>query len=122
MRRSLQILLVLLFAVRSFVPAGFMLQASPVDGQMQVVICTASGAKTISMDADGTPVPDAPGSASENCPFAAASIIAFPVETIPTLATEVRYAAIAYRLTADLYRATPKPHDLSARGPPAAGA
>lgn len=122
MRRSLQILLVLLFAVRSFVPAGFMLQASPVDGQMQVVICTASGAETISLDADGTPVPNVPGSASESCPFAAASAIAFPVEAIPTLATDVHYASVVYRLTADLYRATPKPHDLSARGPPAAEA
>ena len=44
MRRYLNLLIGLAFAVRSLLPVGFMLAASPVaDGMPQIVICTGHG-------------------------------------------------------------------------------
>jgi hypothetical protein len=58
-RRFLTPLFILAFALRALVPAGFMLAPSAV-GEMTVVLCTGHGPQTITLDADGKPVPATP--------------------------------------------------------------
>lgn len=119
MRRGLHILLIMLFAVRALVPVGFMLQASASDGGMTIVICTASGPQTLAANSEHSPLQDdSDGDTNGMCPFANMPAAVHADNAVPSLAVQVRYAAVVYRLTIDLYRATPKPHDLSARGLP----
>lgn len=117
MRRALLIVLMATFAVRSLLPVGFMLQS--VDGYFEVAICTESGLQRIILDANGEQVPVQPdGSVSDKCPFALAGSPLIAASQAPSLPTTVRYAAVAYRVAVDLFAADPKPHELSARGPP----
>ena len=61
---ALKLLIVLavfvVFAVRSLVPPGFMLEAD-VEGAMQIVICTSSGPELKWLTADGGLADEAPG-------------------------------------------------------------
>lgn len=119
MRRVLLIALMVTFAVRSLLPAGFMLQPVEAHGLAEIVICTGTGLGKITLDANGKPVPVQPdGTASDKCPFALAGSPLIAASQAPSLPTTVRYAAVAYRVAVDLFAADPKPHELSARGPP----
>jgi hypothetical protein len=120
MRRWLSLILLVVFAARSFVPAGFMLEASSTgDGTMTMVICTGEGTQMISVDADGKPIPPKPAHADTSiCPYSASGTAALAAFEPLTLEAQAYEAAVTYRLTAQIYRATPKPGATSARGPP----
>jgi hypothetical protein len=113
-------MLVLMLAVRSLLPAGFMLQPSVAgDGTLAVVICTGHGPQTVTLDADGKPIPAKSQSADASlCAYASTGAVAPGDGAPPTLATEAHYAAVTYRITRELFRADPKPGATSARGPP----
>jgi hypothetical protein len=120
MRRWLSLILLVVFAARCLVPAGFMLEASSSgDGTMTMVICTGQGTQMISVDADGKPIPPKPAHADSSlCPYSASGTAALAAIEPLTLEAQVYEAAVAYRLTAQIFRATPKPGATSARGPP----
>ena len=60
MRSLLTSLIVLLLALRSLLPVGFM-PAVSTEGAMTIVICDASGGRHVIVDRNGTPLsPDAP--------------------------------------------------------------
>ncbi|HML31022.1 MAG TPA: hypothetical protein PKE16_19690 [Hyphomicrobium sp.] len=120
MRNYLILLIGLAFAVRSLLPMGFMLTASPDDGGIpQIVICTGHGPQSWVLDDKGVPHP-AKSSADQQttCPYAPAGAVAVGHEAPQLLAHTVRYAAVTYALTSEIFRATPKPGTQYARGPP----
>ncbi len=120
MRGWLNLLIAVVFAVRSLVPVGFMLAASPDHGgRLSIVICTGHGPQSLILDDKGVPVPaKAPAADKAQCPYAPAGAVAAGDEAPLLLAQTVRYAAVAYRITSELYRATPRAGAQSARGPP----
>ncbi len=124
-RHILGFLAIAAFAVRSLMPAGFMLEVA--HGKttsllgLEVVICTGHAPNT---HTDATHVPSSPqpkksGTSSDLCPYAAAGTTGNVASAPDTLETTVRYAEVVYALTAQVFAATPLPGPLSARGPPA---
>lgn len=67
----------LLFALRAFIPVGFMPDPAALQaGRLEIVICTPSGLQTVAVDAAAKPVdPEGGGtqdkSAATECPFQA---------------------------------------------------
>jgi len=122
MRRLVGLLLIVLFAARSLLPAGFMLETATGDDLIHVVICTGSGAKTVTLDADGEPVPAKPAS-SENgtCAFAAAVYAGLVGDGAPVVSVGLHYAAVAYATPERPHMAAINAGSASARGPPAIG-
>jgi hypothetical protein len=120
MRRYLNLLIGLAFAVRSLVPVGFMLAPSPDhSGSLQIVICTGHGPQSFVLDEKGVPQPVKSSSADKNtCPYAPVGAVTADNNTPHLLSHTVRYAAVAYAITSEIFRATPKPGAQSARGPP----
>ncbi len=74
-------LLLSLFVLRALVPVGYMPDFSAVaQGVFKVVICSASGAKTLTVDADGHEVPSKSDlSHDQPCAFAGLTKFATPV-------------------------------------------
>ena len=74
MSRALTRLIVCCVLLRALIPAGFMpVPAVAQDGIFSIVICTADGFSTITVDGNGDPVdPDHGGDApaKDHCPFA----------------------------------------------------
>jgi len=122
MRRSLNWLIVIAFAVRSLLPVGMMLTAAHEAGGLpQIVICTGHGPLTLTLDEKGVPRPaKAPASDKTTCPFSSAGSVAVTDKAPALLADTVRYAAVSYRITSEIFRATPRAGAQSARGPPVA--
>lgn len=120
MRRWLSLIMLVVFAARCLVPAGFMLEASANgDGTMTMVICTGQGTQLISLDADGKPMPPKPAHADNGlCAYSASGTTALASDEPLALETQVYAAAVTYTLAAQISRATPKPGATSARGPP----
>jgi Protein of unknown function (DUF2946) len=120
MRRWLSLMMLVVFAARCLVPAGFMLEASSSgDGTMTMVICTGQGTQMISVDADGKPLSPKPAHIDNGlCAYSASGTAALASFEQLNLETQVYQAAVTYRLTAQIFRATPKPGATSARGPP----
>lgn len=119
-RTPFNILLVIVLALRSLLPAGFMVQASDAaDGALQIVICTSAGERLLSVDGDGkAPAPKPHHADSGLCPFASAGAAALAAAAPQSLASEAEFAAVTYTLAAALFAETPKPGATSARGPP----
>jgi hypothetical protein len=120
-RAVVNIVLLAVLALRSLLPTGFMVQASH-DGNLpfEVVICTSSGMKLVTMDDEGKPAPSKPQHVDNGlCPFAASGAAAVAAAEDRSLARTVTYAAVTYTLAAALFAETPKPGATSARGPPA---
>lgn len=120
-RVAVTVILVLVLAVRSLLPAGFMLQASDASsGKLEVVICTSAGIKHVTLDEGGTPVAPAKSQYLDHgiCPYAGAGALALGSADFLSLATQVEYAAVAYALAVSQFAETPKPGAVSARGPP----
>jgi Protein of unknown function (DUF2946) len=116
-RRRLALLLIVTVALRSLVPTGFM--PASVGGEMTIVICTGHGPQTLALDAQGKPAPHKPQHSHETlCPYASAGAVTLGAGVPVPLALQVRYAAVSYRITRDLFRAAPAPGATSARGPP----
>jgi hypothetical protein len=120
MVRLLNLLILLMFAARSVLPAGVMLAAGP--GQaapVQIVICTGHGLQTLVLDEQGVPRPSTPSAGDKTtCPFAPIGAVTTADDAPRPLALTVRYAAITFAITAELFREVPKAGPNSARGPP----
>jgi hypothetical protein len=119
MPRCVNLLLVIAFAVRSLLPVGFMLASTPGDSGVQIIICTGHGPQSWTLDERGVPHPaKSTSDAKSNCPYA--PVAAVDAHAPHLLVHSVRYAAVTYAITSELFRATPKPGAQSARGPLAA--
>lgn len=116
--RLIKLLCAIALAVNALIPAGFMLTRAQGSDGITVVICTGSGPQTILIDSDGQQVPDNQKSGNKRCDYATSGALALADDPPLRLAAEVLYAAIAYRVERQVFRATPKPGALSARGPP----
>ncbi|HVZ05006.1 DUF2946 family protein [Hyphomicrobium sp.] len=121
MRRCFNLLIGLAFALRSLLPVGFMLAATPGHaGELQIVICTGHGPANLTLDANGVPQPQkSPTSAKDICPYSSAGAVAVNHATPHLLVRAVSYASLTYRIAREHFRATPQPRAHSARGPPA---
>ena len=121
MHRYVNILIVFAFAVRSLLPMGLMLAVAPDhSGAVQIVICTGHGPQSFTLDAEGVPQPaKAPAADKSTCPYAPVGAVAVNHEAPHLLSHTVRYAALTYAITTEIFRATPKPGAQFARGPPA---
>lgn len=120
-RTAVNIIVLLVLALRSLLPAGYMVQASDATaGSFEIVICTGSGTQLMTVGEDGTPLPASKSQHLEKglCAFAAAGAVALNSEAPHSLASEVEFAAVSYTLAAALFAETPKPGATSARGPP----
>lgn len=118
-RAAITIVLLAVLALRSLLPAGFMVQAAEASGAFEIVICTSSGTKLLTVDADGKTVPSKPQHVDNGlCPFAAAGAVALAASEPKSLAGEAEYAAVTYSLAVAQFAETPKPGAASARGPP----
>jgi hypothetical protein len=110
-------LLLVVFALRALVPPGYMPELSALSkGVLKVVICTASGTKTV--DADE---PDHPNPAPHHDqPCAFAGLVAFDVPQLEPVAVQnavARSAGLIAPLAVSLPPARAGPI-LGSRGPP----
>lgn len=121
LRRPITVILLLVLAARSLLPAGFMVQSSDAasGSGFEIVICTASGPKVLSDGDQGPVTPTKTQHVKDGlCAFAAASAAALVASPDPSLASEIAFAAVTYTLAAAQFAETPKPGAASARGPP----
>lgn len=120
MGRFLNLLIGFAFAVRSLLPVGFMLAATPGHpGDIAIVICTGHGPLNLVLDDKGVPRPaKTPTSGKNICPYAPVGAVAVNHATPHLLVRTVNYASLTYRATRERFRATPRPGAQSARGPP----
>jgi hypothetical protein len=118
-RRIFTQLFVLALALRSLVPAGFMLAPSAVDGgRVTIVICTGHGPQPLDVDGSGKPLPSKPSASDHGlCPFAASCPIV-PLCEETTLSAQA-VAASSARLPGKAQLVLAR-HELPApaRGPP----
>jgi hypothetical protein len=107
-------------AVRSLLPAGFMLQtAASGDGSIEIVICTGHGAERITLDADGKPTKPEPAKSDAGlCPYAASAPVALAIDQPAPFLTPAGSTGIAHTHATELARAERLPGATSARGPP----
>jgi hypothetical protein len=111
----------MMLAVRSLLPAGFMLQtAASGDGSIEIVICTGHGPQKITLDADGKPTQPQPAKsdAGRICPYAASASVALGVDQPAPLATPASITNVAYAHPEQFAPAERLPGASSARGPP----
>jgi hypothetical protein len=118
MSRLFNLMICLTFAVRSLLPAGFMLAAAPDHSGLQIVICTGHGPQRLALDDKGVPRPAKPANDKTICPYAPVGAVNVDHSAPHLLAQTVRYASVTYAITTEMFRATPKPGAQSARGPP----
>jgi hypothetical protein len=120
MGRFLNLLIGFAFAVRSLLPVGIMLAATPGDpGDISIVICTGHGPLNVVLDDKGVPQPaKKPVSGKDICPYAPVGAVAVDHSTPHLLVRTVNYASLTYRAARERFRATPRPGAHSARGPP----
>lgn len=73
-------LLVATVVLRALVPVGFMPDLSRLaSGTIQLVICTGTGSKLVTLDENGKPVPaKSSAHADQACPFAGSVLTALP--------------------------------------------
>jgi len=92
-------LLLSAFVLRALIPVGYMPDFSAVaQGVFKVVICSASGAKTLTVDANGHHVPDKSiPSHDQPCAFAGLAKFATPVlDVIEVASPEVAAQPVAF--------------------------
>lgn len=120
-RAAITLVLLAVLALRSLLPVGYMVQAAhAVEGtSFEIVICTGTGTKLLTVDADGKPAPSKPQHVDNGlCPFAASGAAAVAAAEPKSLVGEAKYAAVVYTMAVALFAETPKPGAASARGPP----
>lgn len=120
LRRWVAHLLLFAFVARALVPVGYMPDFSAASkGVFKVVICSATGAKAIAIDADGKQVPVQQGDHHDQpCAFTGMAAVALlAVDVIPLAAPEFHVSTLIPRLAVQLppTRAGPQ---LGSRGPP----
>jgi hypothetical protein len=103
---------------RSLLPVGFMLAPSAGD-EMTVVICTGHGPLTVTLDADGKPVPTKPKLTGAGlCAYASPGATTLADAAPAPAARDVLYARRAVRLHVAMAVALRLPGASSPRGPP----
>jgi hypothetical protein len=120
-RRPIALILLLVVAVRSLLPAGFMVQAANAEtgAGFDIVICTSSGFKTITVDDDGRTRHSKPQHVDNGlCPFAAAGAAALAEAGPLPVIRAAEFAAVTFTLAVRQFAETPRPGATSARGPP----
>ncbi len=120
LRQWVASLLTLLFVARALIPVGYMPDFSAATkGVFKVVICSAFGAKTVALDADGTPIPHPKGDQHEQpCAFTGMAAVSLPVaDAMPVEARDFQVLAVIPRLAVQLPPARAGPQ-LGSRGPP----
>jgi len=118
-RAVANIVLLAVLALRSLLPAGYMVQVAAASGSPEIVICTSAGQKLIAAQTDGTPAPSRTQSADTGiCPFATSGAAALAAAEPRNLVGEAEYASVTYTLAVAVFAETPKPGATSARGPP----
>ncbi len=123
LRPYIILLLLAVLALRILLPVGYMVQAAEAAdaGAFEIVICTSTGLKHVTVDEDGkAPQPKSQSVDNGLCPFASGGAAAFADAAPYSLSSEAEYAAVTYTLAAALFAETPKPGATSARGPPSA--
>jgi hypothetical protein len=120
MGRFLNLLIGFAFAVRSLLPVGFMLAATPGHpGDIAIVICTGHGPLNLVFDNQAVPRPvKSPASGKSICPYAPVGAVAVDHAAPHILVRTVNYASLTYRITRERFSATPRSGAQSARGPP----
>ena len=120
MRRHLTYLLALAFCLRALVPLGFM-PALAAPGQFVLVICTASGPATVTLDADGQPTGPKPAHAEHGlCPYSGAGSLAGVFEANTALPIQYSYSAQLASEATTVVSSTRFELPEPARGPPLA--
>jgi hypothetical protein len=120
-RATITLVLLAVLALRSLLPVGYMVQAAHAaeGASFEIVICTSTGTKLLTVDADGKPAPSKPQHVDNGlCPFAASGAATLAAAEPKPLVSEAKYAAITYTMAVALFAETPKPGAASARGPP----
>ncbi len=111
-------ILLLAFAVRCLIPAGFM-PGQGQDGVFSIVICTAMGTETILVDTDNNPVSDHDDTANPlDCPFAPVLAQGLLNDAPPVPASALVYQPVVYASVPAL-RLAALPAFYAAQGPPA---
>lgn len=91
LRRWVSHLLLLAFVARAIIPAGYMPDfAAAAQGVFKVVICTASGQQSLTLDAEGNPVPEPSQQHHDQpCAFSGLTALNTPELTVLTIARPV---------------------------------
>lgn len=119
-RRVIHLLFLAVFAAHAVVPAGFMVGTSADTGSTTLVICTGYGPQIVADDLGDSQAPLQKQKRDvKSCDFATMGALALLSDAPFRPASEAEFSAVVYRITRDLYWATPKPGAVSARGPPA---
>lgn len=119
--RIIKLFCVFALAIQALIPAGYMLAPSS-NGEISIVICTASGPRTIVLDADGAQVPANHQNDQDDgklCDFATVGAIALLSDAPFRIATDARFEPVVHRIQLDRFTAPRKLGAISARGPPA---
>lgn len=120
LRQWVASLLTVLFVARALIPTGYMPDFSAAaKGVFKVVICSAGGAKSVVLDADGKPVPHPKGDQHEQpCAFTGMAAVSLPViEALAVEAPDFQVSSVIPRLAVQLPPARAGPQ-LGSRGPP----
>jgi hypothetical protein len=113
-------LLLVAFALRAIIPIGYMPDFSAAaKGVFKVVICSQMGTKTISLDANGKPIPGQQGDHHDQpCAFTGMAAVAIPaMDAIPLSTPAFDVSPLIPRLAVQLPPARAGPQ-LGSRGPP----
>lgn len=111
--------LLLAFACRALIPAGFMPDFGAISkGVFKVVICSGSGNKVVALDADGKPAHSGGAHAHQPCAFSGLAAVA-----VPDLGLDRHAPVYAQVATLKANAATAQPPTragpvLGSRGPP----
>ena len=118
--RGIVWLVLIAVAIRGLVPAGFMFAPDAIGG-FQIVICTGSGSKLITLDETGNPIEDHHGADhSSPCIFCSsaplmfAAFVALPMAGVRTASRIANVEARSFRLKSGVREQN------FARGPPLA--
>lgn len=120
LRRWVAHLLLIAFIVRALVPAGYMPDFSAAaKGVFKVVVCSAMGAKSISFDADGKPVPNQQADHPDQpCAFTGMASLALPSsDATPVVMRALQRSISIPHLAVQLPPSRAGP-PLGSRGPP----
>jgi hypothetical protein len=116
-RRLIVVLTLIALVMRAAVPAGFMLGPVTADGELQIVICTANGAKFISANDSASRSGADHTATSDSCAWAAPTSLSASTGQDPLVVTIV-WADVEFKRAVEQRSETPRPSAQSARGPP----
>lgn len=116
MRSFFSFVVLIALVLRAAVPAGFMLAPHADQTGLDLVICTAAGAKTVVLGDDPAP-PTGRDASSAGCIYGAPITLAASLDP-QGLITTVEWHEIVYLLERQQFNEPPATSASSARGPP----